>query len=118
MGCFDSEDVMRMGYFDFMGLLRILKGKGYELTLYPGDRDNIHIQLTDWDRDTGCAFKVKEMVSLKAIEQYKSDPNYILCNIFLGLMNRLDSRTQGFKHYTESVGNQDDKFSKGQYKED
>lgn len=107
-----------MGYFDFIGLLRILKNKGYELTLYPGDRDNIHIQLTDRDRDTGRAFNVKEVVSLSAIEQYKASPSYVLCKVFLGLMERLDSRTKGFKHYTESVGNQDDKFSKGQYKED
>lgn len=98
-----------MGCFDFMGLLRILKYKGYELILYPGDRDEVHIQLTDWDRDTGCAFNVKEIVSLKAIEQYKSDPNYALCNIVLSLMNRLDSRTQGFKRYTESVGDRDGK---------
>ena len=89
--------------FDFAGLLRMLKGKGYELTLYPGDRDNIHIQLTDWDRDTGLAFNVKEIVSLSAIEQYKSGPNYALCDIFLSLMERLDSRTQGFKRYKERV---------------
>lgn len=98
-----------MGCFDFTGLLRMLKYKGYELILYPGDRDEVHIQLTDWDRDTGCRFNVKEIVSLGAMEQYKSDPNYVLCNIVLSLMNRLDSRTQGFKRYTESVGNQDDK---------
>lgn len=108
MGYFDSEDVMRMGYFDFIGLLRVLKNKGYELTLYPGDRDNVHIQLADWDRDTGCTFKAKDIISLSAIESYKSDPNYTLCNIVLGLMNRLDSRTQGFKRYTESVSNRDD----------
>ena len=95
--------------FDFAGLLRMLKGKGYELTLYPGDRDNIHIQLTDWDRDTGLAFNVKEIVSLSAIEQYKFDPNCALCDIILSLMNRLDSRTQGFRRYTESVGDQDEK---------
>lgn len=109
MGCFDSEDVMRMGCFDFMGLLRILKYKGYELTLYPGNRDEVHIQLTAWDHDTCRAFNVKEIVSLKAIEQYKSGPNYALCNIFLKLIDRLDRRPQGFKRYTESVGNQDDK---------
>ena len=109
MGCFNSEDVMRMGYFDFIGLLRILKNKGYELTLYPGDRDNIHIQLTDWDRDTGCAFKVKEIISLSAIESYKSNPNYTLCNVVLGLMNLLDNRGRGFKRYTESVGDLDGK---------
>lgn len=108
MGYFDSEDVMRMGYFDFIGLLRILRAKGYELRLYPGERDTFHIQLTDWDRDTGCAFNVKEIVSLSAIESYKSDPNYVLCNVFLGLMERLDSRAQSFKRYTKSVGNQDD----------
>lgn len=98
-----------MVYFDFVGLLRMLKYKGYELILYPGDRDQVHIQLTDWDRDTGCAFNVKEIVSLSAIEQYKSDPNYALCNIVLGLMEQLDSRTQGFKRHAESIGNQDDK---------
>lgn len=108
MGYFDSEDVLRMGYFDFMGLLKVLQTKGYELRLCAYNRDEIHIQLTDWDRDTGCAFNVKEMVSLSAIEQYKSDPNYVLCNIFLRLMDRLDSRTQGFKRYRESVSNQDD----------
>lgn len=95
--------------FDFAGLLRILKDKGYELTLYPGDRDNIHIQLTDWDRDTGLAFNVKEIVSLSAIEQYKFDSNCALCDIILSLMNRLDSRAQGFRRYTESVGDQDEK---------
>lgn len=104
MGCFNSEDVMRMGYFDFMGLLRILKNKGYELTLYPGDRDNVHIQLADWDRDTGCTFKVKDIISLSAIESYKSNPNYTLCNVVLGMMNRLDSRIQGFNRYAENVG--------------
>ena len=109
MGCFNSEDVMRMGYFDFIGLLRILKNKGYELTLYPGDRDNIHIQLTNWDRDTGCAFKVKEIISLSAIESYKSNPNHTLCNVVLGLMNQLDNRGRGFKRYTESVGDLDGK---------
>lgn len=95
--------------FDFAGLLRILKDKGYELTLYPGDRDNIHIQLTDWDRDTGLSFSVKEIVLLSAIEQYKFDPNCALCDIILSLINRLDSRTQGFRRYTESVGDQDEK---------
>lgn len=94
--------------FDFAGLLRMLKCKGYELILYPGDRDEVRIQLTDRDWDTGRAFNVKEIVSLSAIEQYKSDPNYALCNIVLGLMERLDSRTQGFKRYTESVRNHDD----------
>lgn len=39
--------------FDFAGLLRMLKCKGYELILYPGDRDEVHIQLTDRDWDTG-----------------------------------------------------------------
>lgn len=108
MGCFDSEDVMRMVYFDFMGLLRILKGKGYELSLYPGERDTFNIQLTDRDRDTGRAFNVKEVVSLSAIEQYKASPSYVLCKVFLGLMERLDSRTKGFKRYTESMGNPND----------
>lgn len=93
--------------FDFAGLLIMLKCKGYELCLYPGDRDQVHIQLTDRNRDTDCGFSVKEIVSLNAIGQYKSDPNYALCNIILSLMNRLDSRTQGFKRYTESVGKQD-----------
>lgn len=49
-----------MGYFDFIGLLRMLRAKGYELSLYPGERDTFHIQLTDWDRDTGHAFNVKK----------------------------------------------------------
>lgn len=98
-----------MVVFDFVGLLKILKDKGYELTLYPGDRDNIHIQLTAWDHDTCRAFNVKEIVSLKAIEQYKSDPNYALCDIVIGLMNQLDRRLPAFKHYTESVGDQDEK---------
>ena len=108
MGYCDSEDVLAMGYFDFIGLLKILRDKGYELRLYAYNRDEIHIQLTDWDRDTGLAFNIKELVSLSAIEQYKSDPNYALCNIVLGLMEQLDSRTQGFRHYTESVSNHDD----------
>lgn len=94
--------------FDFAGLLRMLKCKGYELILYPGDRDEVHIQLTDRDWDTGCTFNVKEIVSLSSIERYKCGPNYALCNVFLGLMERLDSRTKGFKRYTESMGNPDD----------
>ena len=98
-----------MGYFDFVGLLRMLKHKGYELDLYPCDRDEVHIQLTDWDRDTGCAFNVKEIVSLNAIEQYKSDPNYALCDIVIRLMKQLDRRPAAFKHYMESIGYQDDK---------
>lgn len=98
-----------MVYFDFVGLLRMLKHKGYELALYPDDRDNVHIQLTAWDHDACRAFNVKEIVSLKDIEQYKSDANYALCHIVLGLMEQLDRRPAAFKHYTESVGNQDDK---------
>lgn len=109
IGYFDSEDVMSMGYFDFVGLLRMLKHKGYELALYPDDMDNVHIQLTDWDHDACRAFNAKEIVPLKAIEQYKSDPNYALCDIVIRLMNQLDRRPQAFKHYTERVGNQDDK---------
>lgn len=107
MGYCDSEDVLAMGYFDFVGLLRILREKGYELRLYPGERDEFHIQLTDWDRDTGCAFNINEIVSLSAIEQYKSGPNYALCDIFLRLIERLDSRTQGFKRYKEKVKSAD-----------
>lgn len=109
MGYFDSKDALAMGYFDFMGLLKILKEKGYELTLYSGDRDEVHIKLTDWDRDTGCAFNVKEIVSLSHIERYKSGPNYALCDVFLGLMKRLDSRAQGFKRYTERISKPDGK---------
>ena len=109
MGYFDSEDVLAMGYFDFIGLLKILRDKGYELRLCAYGRDEIHIQLTDWDRDTGCAFNVKEIVSLSAIEQYKNGPNYALCDIFLRLMERLDSRTQGFKRYKERVKSADAK---------
>ena len=93
-----------MGHFDCIGLLNVLQDKGYELTLYPGEMGYVHIELTDWDRDTGCAFKATEIVSLKAIEQYRSDPNYVLCNVFLGLMNRLDSRAQSFKRYMENTG--------------
>ena len=95
--------------FDFDGLLRMLKYKGFELILYPSDGDEVHIQLTDWDRDTGCAVSVKEIVSLSAIEQFKSDPNNALCNIVTRLMNQLDRRPAAFKHYTESVSDQDDK---------
>ncbi len=95
MGYFDSEDVLAMCYFDFIGLLRILKEKGYELTLYSGDRDEVHIKLTDWDRDTGCAFNVKQIVSLNSIERYRCGPNYALCNIFLKLMEQLDRRRVG-----------------------
>ena len=93
--------------FDFAGLLRMLKCKGYELILYPGDRDEVHIQLTDRDWDTSRTFNVKEIVSLSAIEQYKSDPNYALCNIVLGLMERLDSRTECFDRYRKRVGDSD-----------
>ena len=98
-----------MIYFDFAGLLRLLKYKGYELNLYPGDKDNVHIQLKAWDHDACRAFGVSEIVSLKAIEQYKSDPNYALCDIIIRLMNQLDRRPAAFKHYTESVGNPDGK---------
>lgn len=107
MGHFDSEDVLAMGHFDFIGLLKILRDKGYELSLYAYNRDEIHIQLTDWDRDTGCAFNVKEIVSLSSIERYKCGPNYALCDIFLKLMERLDSRTKCFKHYKERVESAD-----------
>lgn len=109
MGYFNSEDVMMMGYFDFIGLLRILQKKGYELSLYPGNRDELHIQLTDWDRDTGYRFNVKEIVSLSAIEQYKGNPNYALCNIFLRLMEQLDSRAQSFTRHAERVELPNDK---------
>lgn len=98
-----------MGCFDFIGLLRILKEKGYELCLHSDDRGNVHIQLTALDHDVCRAFNVKEIVSLKAIEQHKSDPNCTLCDIFLDLMEQLDRRSPAFKHYTEIVGNQDDK---------
>lgn len=84
-----------MGNFDFIGLLRILREKGYELCLYPGSRDEFHIQLTDWDRDTGCAFNVKALVSLSSIERYQCGPDYALCDIFLGLMEQLDRRRVG-----------------------
>lgn len=97
-----------MDNFDFVGLLRMLQCKGYELCLYPGERDELHIKLTDWDRDTGYAFNVKEVVSLRAIEQYRTDPTYVLYNILSGLMKRLNSRTEGFRHYAESIGNSDD----------
>lgn len=33
------------------------------------------------------------------------------CDIFLSLMEQLDSQTQGFKRYAESVGVLDDKES-------
>lgn len=41
-----------MVYFDFVGLLRMLKHKGYELLF----------QLTAWNHDTCRAFNVKEIV--------------------------------------------------------
>lgn len=103
MGHFDSEDVLAMGHFDFIGLLKILRDKGYELSLYAYNRDEIHIQLTDWDRDTGCAFNVKEIVSLSSIERYKCGPNYALCDIFLRLMEQLDGRAQSFTRHAERV---------------
>ena len=102
-------DVMAMGYFDFVGLIRILRDKGYELSLYFGERDDIHIQLTCRDLDTIRTFNVKKIVSLNAIEQYKNGPNYALCNIFLGLMEQLDRRKPAFNHYMESIGDQDGK---------
>lgn len=95
--------------FDFARLLRILNDKGYVLTLYPDDRNNIHIKLTYLDNIARRAFNVKEIVSLNDIEQYKFNHNCALCNIVLGLINRLDSQTQGFRRYTESVGDQDEK---------
>ena len=98
-----------MGCFDFVGLLRMLKHKGYELALYPDDMDNVHIQPTAWDHDACHVFNVKEIVSLNAIEQYKSDPNYALCDIVIRLMKQLDRRPAAFKHYMESIGYQDDK---------
>ena len=109
MGGFDSEDVMSIGYFDFVGWLRMLKHKGQELALYPDDIDNVHIQLTTLDHDECRAFNAKEIVSLKAIEKYKRDHNCALCDIVIRLMNQLDRQPPAFKHYTERVGNQDDK---------
>ena len=109
MGYFDSEDVMAMGYFDFIGLLKILRDKGYELTLYSVERDKFYIRLTNWDWKTGRRFKVEEVVSLRSIEQCQNGSSYTLCNIFLGLLERLDSQTQGFKRYAESVELPDDK---------
>lgn len=107
MGCFNSEDVMRMGYFDFIGFLKILRDKKYELRLYPGERDEFHIRLTNWDWKTGRRFNAEEVVSLSSIEQCQNGPSYALCNVFLKLMEQLDNRVQGFKHYTKSVGDQD-----------
>ena len=84
-----------MDNFDFMDLLEVLRKKGYELRLYPGEGDEFHIQLTDWDRDTGCTFNVKALVSLSTIERYQCGPDYALCDIFLGLMEQLDRRRVG-----------------------
>lgn len=84
-----------MGCFDFMGLLRILKEKGYELCLHPGERDEFHIQLTHWDWETYRRFNVKKIVSLDAIEQYQSGPDCALVNVFLGMMEQLDRRRVG-----------------------
>ena len=98
-----------MGNFDFIGLLRILREKGYELRLYSGNRDEVHIQLVDCDRDTGCVFNVKEIVSLSSIEQYQCGPNYALCDIFLRLMEQLDGRAQSFTRHAERVGLPNDK---------
>lgn len=103
MGYFNSEDVMMMGYFDFIGLLKILQKKEYELSLYPRNRDELHIKLAYRDRDTGYAFNVKEIVSLSAIEQCQSNPYYTLCNTFLRLMEQLDTHVQGFKRNAERV---------------
>lgn len=56
-----------MGCFDFDWLLRMLKYKGYELILYPSDGDEVHIQLMDLDRDTGCAVNVKKNSFIKRL---------------------------------------------------
>lgn len=104
MGYFNSKDIMMMGYFDFVGLMRILRDKGYELRLYFGERDDIHIQLTHHDSETARKHNVKEVVSLRSIEQCQNGPSYALCNIFIGLMERLDRQAQDFKRYVESVG--------------
>lgn len=98
-----------MDCFDFMGLLRMLKEKGYELCLHPGERDEFHIRLIHWDWETGRRLNANEVVSLSAIEQYKSDPNYALCKVFLGLMERLDSRVKCFDRYEKAMVNSDDK---------
>ena len=53
--------------FDFARLLRMLNDKGYVLTLYPDDKNNIHIKLTYLDNVARRAFNVKEIVSLNDI---------------------------------------------------
>lgn len=109
MGCFDSEDVIAMGYFDFIGFLKILRDKKYELRLYPEKGDEFHIRLTNWDWKTGRRFNVEAVVSLSSMEKCQNGPSYALCNIFIELMERLDNETQGFKRYTENIGDRDGK---------
>ena len=92
-----------MENFDFIGLLRLLQVKGYELRLYPGERDEFHIQLTHFDWETGRRFNVKEVVILSHIEQYMCGPNRVLCTIVLHLMEQLDGYTQAFNRHAERV---------------
>ena len=92
-----------MGNFDFIGLLIILREKGYELRLYPGERDEIHIQLTHFDWETGRRFNVKEIISLNHIEQYRSGPDCALCDTFIRLMEQLDIHVQAFNRHTERI---------------
>lgn len=99
---------MNVSNFCFMDFLKMLQNKGYELRLYPGERDKFHIQLTDWDRDTGCVFNVKEVVALSSIEQCRSGPDYALANVFLRLMERLDSQAECFDRYKKGVGDSND----------
>lgn len=109
MGYFNSEDIMMMGYFDFIGLLKILQKKGYELSIYPGKRDELHIQLTYFDWETERRFNVKEIISLNHIEQYRSGPYYALCDTFIRLMNELDINVQAFNRHAERVELRDGK---------
>lgn len=79
-----------MDNFDFIGLLRILREKGYELRLYPGERDEFHILLTHLDWDTWRRLDAKCIINLNFIKSCDVSPNVALSNIIESLLAKLD----------------------------
>lgn len=79
-----------MDNFDFMDLLEALREKGYELRLYPGERDEFHMQLTHWDWKTGRRFNAKYIANLNFIKAGSVKPNVVLGSIIQSLLFKLD----------------------------
>ena len=79
-----------MDNFDFMYLLEALREKGYELRLYPGDRDEFHVHLIHWDWENGKRLNVKYIINLNSIKAYDVSPNVTLSDIIRSLLVKLD----------------------------